>query len=177
MKAFFDILEARARNPALVHALSVRRVLETVCEQSLTIVPDDEPVHEALLRSGVGRPVVLTASFESGDGKAANESCACLAGLTLRQARALGKGLGCTVLYSGAETRGEVCVLPAGGGPLVRCGGRDTKGVTRAYQRARGVDMVRFDCPPWGWIESVVEDSWRRRHARGSDGALKAVLP
>ena len=165
MKAFFDILEARETNPARVHALSVRRMLETVSDQSLTIVPDEGPVHEELVRRGVGRPVILTVSFESGDGKGADEACACLAGLTLRQARQLGKKLGCPVLHSGPETDGEVCVLPLGGG-LVRCGGRDTKGVTRAYQRARGVRKVRFDCPPWGWIEAVSEDSWRRRHAR-----------
>jgi len=165
MKTFFDILEARVSNPARVHALSVRRVLETACEQSLTIVPDEGPVHDALLRRVVGPPVTLIASFEDREGRAASESCACLVGLTLRQASTLGKGLACPVLYSGVETDGEVCVLPRGGG-LVRCGGRDTKGVTRAYQRARGVAKVRFDCPPWGWIEAVSEDSWRRRHAK-----------
>jgi hypothetical protein len=166
MKAFLEILEARDTNPARVHALSVRRVLETVCEKSLTMVPDEELVHEALMRSGVGRQVDLTVSFESGNGKVNKECCACLAGLTLRQARTLGKGLGCAVLFSGAETNGEVCVLPSGGGRLISCGGRDTKGVTRAYERARGVGNVQFDCPPWGWIESVAEVTRRRRHAR-----------
>jgi hypothetical protein len=166
MKAFLEILEARDTNPARVHALSVQRVLETVSEQSLTMVPGEELVHEALIRSGVGRPVALTVSFVSRSGKAAKESCACLAGLTLRQARTLGKGLGCAVLFSGTETNGEVCVLPSGGGRLISCGGRDTKGVTRAYQRARDVNNVQFDCPPWGWIESVAEVSRRRRRAK-----------
>ena len=165
MTTFLEILEARDRNPASVHHLAVSRVLETAGDRSLTIVPDDGPVHEELKRRGYGGPFGLRVAFETGDGKGGEEACACLRGLTLRQAGKLGKALGRAMIYSGPETACEVCVLPLGGG-LERFGERATEGVSRAYKAARGFAKVRFDCPPWAWIQAVMEDLWRRSRAR-----------
>ena len=165
MTTFHEILQARDRNPESVHELAVRRVLETAGDRSLTIVPDDVPVHEELKRRGYGRSIGMWIAFKYEGGKGGEEGCACLCGLTLRQAGKLGKALGRAMIYSGPETAGEVCVLPLGGG-LDRFGARATEGISRAYKAARGFATVRFDCPPWAWIEAVMEDKWRSGRAR-----------
>ena len=163
MTTFSEILEARDRNPAAVHHLAVRRLLETVGDRSLTIVPDDGPVHEELKRRGYGGPFGLRVAFKTADGKSGEEGVRLHRGLTLRQAGRLGKALGRAMIYSGPETDGEVCVLPLGGG-LDRFGARATEGDLAGLQGGAGYREGSVRLPALGLD-------------RGRDGGLVAKPP
>ena len=159
---FQDILRARREHPERVHDLAARRLLETVGSRSLTIIVDEPVVRDELERRGDHRPLGLKVTFETEDGGRGCETFRCVIGQTLRQAGRLGKKINRPVLFSGEETADALCILRLGGG-LVRCGPRDAEGLTRAYETLRGVEKVRFDYFPWGWMETVMQDVEERR--------------